>query len=681
MISMLLRSKLVQHSIAYVGSGSGGGGGGSGAVRYPPYVENHHLRYLEALDVAVDGATDFLSANMVVNPTFRDDFLGYADGTGWGLSTGWQLTSLTAVGQAIHQGHPLNQSAGLIGVPYGGGEEYVVTIDLNVFTTAGLGGGSITGAPTVTGAEPFGETTINLTTGVGEAVDVKLGDTINFAGDSTDYFANSDVSIGASTTGNITIFPGLTQALAGSEVVSHTARGVGAIEVLFGGVVVTGLEAVNAIGSYTGTVIPTGAPELIVRPKASYMTKIDITYLGVYRYAASPYDDGAGGVVTSFDANAAFTYVTDSLLDVTQTRFDSLDSLITLMDPEIDWENYLATAINAIDTDVLNTVEFDDTEIDTIVDNFEVRQRTPHLKALSRLSAGFAAAGASHSSQLPVAAAMMEVGYQQVLGDFESSMRIRAAELGFSSELEYRAQKLGFLLESVRVVSSQMNARITAHAHAANLQAEVNRVAILAMTERDAADQGYVIKDATYSMDAFAYFGNLLAAPGGGISPTLGMQSSAGDAKGSALIGTIGSIASGISAGMSTYSAFAGNTGNSGAATGAVQGGGRMGGMSGISTVGVPPQAAAAVSTHGSEGQTELSASIGSKSIGGSGNIQPKYTRGATAATQFGPWGWVAAAAIMSAGTLESAGVSEQVLGVRQTEWLNEKVLGHKTLV
>lgn len=88
--------------------------------------------------------------------------------------------------------------------------------------------GSVTANVTVTGANAVGATEIGVTTDATGAVNLLAGDVISFAGDSNRYVAGADVTIGASTTGTITINgPGLRQATAGSEAVTAEASYTG----------------------------------------------------------------------------------------------------------------------------------------------------------------------------------------------------------------------------------------------------------------------------------------------------------------------------------------------------------------------------------------------------------------------------------------------------------------------
>ncbi len=82
----------------------------------------------------------------------------------------------------------------------------------------------ITGTVTVTALEAVGQTTINMTTAGASGVTALAGDIITFAGDTNKYVIASDVTIGASTTGDVVIAaPGLQLAVAATTAVSGVA--------------------------------------------------------------------------------------------------------------------------------------------------------------------------------------------------------------------------------------------------------------------------------------------------------------------------------------------------------------------------------------------------------------------------------------------------------------------------
>jgi len=88
--------------------------------------------------------------------------------------------------------------------------------------------GSITvaAAVTVTTVEPIGEKVINMTTGIGDAINLLEGDLITISGQTQQYVVTADATIGASTTGNISIEPGLEVATAGGETLTLVATHV-----------------------------------------------------------------------------------------------------------------------------------------------------------------------------------------------------------------------------------------------------------------------------------------------------------------------------------------------------------------------------------------------------------------------------------------------------------------------
>lgn len=80
--------------------------------------------------------------------------------------------------------------------------------------------GSLTGTIAVSGAHAAGATSVVLATDAGEAIDLKQGDIVSFAGDPQGYAVAADLTVGASATGSVQIAPALKVALAGGETVA-----------------------------------------------------------------------------------------------------------------------------------------------------------------------------------------------------------------------------------------------------------------------------------------------------------------------------------------------------------------------------------------------------------------------------------------------------------------------------
>lgn len=82
----------------------------------------------------------------------------------------------------------------------------------------------VAGTVTVTALEAVGQTTINVTTAAASGITALAGDIITFAGSTDKYVIAADVTIGASTTGDIVIqAPGLQSAVPATTAVSGVA--------------------------------------------------------------------------------------------------------------------------------------------------------------------------------------------------------------------------------------------------------------------------------------------------------------------------------------------------------------------------------------------------------------------------------------------------------------------------
>lgn len=81
--------------------------------------------------------------------------------------------------------------------------------------------GSVTGAVKATAATSAGATKIGITTGSSMAVGLKAGDVITFAGDGNKYVTASDLTVGASATGDLIInAPGLREDVAANAAIT-----------------------------------------------------------------------------------------------------------------------------------------------------------------------------------------------------------------------------------------------------------------------------------------------------------------------------------------------------------------------------------------------------------------------------------------------------------------------------
>ena len=80
--------------------------------------------------------------------------------------------------------------------------------------------GTLLGDPTVTGAEALLETTIGLTTDANDQIALLEGDIVVFSNHTQTYAVGADLTVGYSSSGDLTISPGLTTALSGGETIA-----------------------------------------------------------------------------------------------------------------------------------------------------------------------------------------------------------------------------------------------------------------------------------------------------------------------------------------------------------------------------------------------------------------------------------------------------------------------------
>lgn len=80
--------------------------------------------------------------------------------------------------------------------------------------------GSLTGDPTVDGAQSSGDTSVDITTDTDDQTDIKEGDLLTFAGNSQVYAAQSSLNLGNSESGSVDIEPELQNDLSDGDSVS-----------------------------------------------------------------------------------------------------------------------------------------------------------------------------------------------------------------------------------------------------------------------------------------------------------------------------------------------------------------------------------------------------------------------------------------------------------------------------
>lgn len=127
--------------------------------------------------------------------------------------------SLSSFKDYLNTGDPEIKREGRIGRKFG--IDWYVDNQVETHTS-----GTIIGTVTASGATALGATTVLIAAASASSATINQGDIITFAGDAQTYAAQAALTVGASSTGSLLIYPPLAVALAGTEAVTVAATHV-----------------------------------------------------------------------------------------------------------------------------------------------------------------------------------------------------------------------------------------------------------------------------------------------------------------------------------------------------------------------------------------------------------------------------------------------------------------------
>ena len=127
--------------------------------------------------------------------------------------------SLQSFKDYLNTGDPEVKREGRIGRKFG--IDWYVDNQVETHTA-----GTLTGTVTASGATAAGATQVLLAAAGGSGIGLLQGDIITFAGDTQTYAVQANLTVGASSSGTVGIYPPLVTALAGSETVTVMATHV-----------------------------------------------------------------------------------------------------------------------------------------------------------------------------------------------------------------------------------------------------------------------------------------------------------------------------------------------------------------------------------------------------------------------------------------------------------------------
>jgi len=243
-----------------------------------------------------------------------------------------------------------------------------------------------------------------------------------------------------------------------------------------------------------------------------------ITSISISRAGTSAYD---GEVV----------YDPDSDLTDAASGYTTYASLITALDPDADWEDYVDRAAAQYD------VIADDDYIDAAVDAFEDNSVDALNRSINRFVGGMVDANAQAGSAFVMGLAQLEASNLRNTASFRAS-------LGLQKEQTRQA----FINQGVMMIFRGFQQELEFKADSAKLLAENMRQKIIFKTEESKENMAWSVKDALWDLDVLRYAGNTMAAPSGGVTPTPSDQP---------LRGTVQSVAAGTLTGAAAGAGIA----------------------------------------------------------------------------------------------------------------------------
>ena len=243
---------------------------------------------------------------------------------------------------------------------------------------------------------------------------------------------------------------------------------------------------------------------------------------------------------TSYDPTALITSMDGKLTD--------LEGVLSPLDEDTDWYNFAIITKTTIDECIINEASL----TAEIAANDAIVNDKINTDTIPRFQAGMRDINAVVSSAFVLGLSNIEAFAQRDKNKFGADLRLDA----------YR-QRNKMIMQGAEQIINLLTQRLSFNQIVAQMTIEAKRITYVMKSEEDNTNLEIDEKDARWDLEVFSYGGNLMAAPGGGISTT-------GSQKSSKMQSTLGGALSGAAAGAAVG-------GPVGAAVGGVLGG--LGGL------------------------------------------------------------------------------------------------------
>lgn len=263
----------------------------------------------------------------------------------------------------------------------------------------------------------------------------------------------------------------------------------------------------------------------------------------------------------------------------TRNRFDNYADQVEALDEQEDYTALLAKAVEEVDADgVLNSVDIDtivssavtdsgteltaainaavdainDDVIQGVINTHAERAEYQRTRSLRRFNATMADVNAVQSSAFILGQAMIEAEHLREVQQMDADLTQQTyaasldahitlyreqlrAELQASIQEKMTRDKL--MAASMQTMVNMLQGRVSMQQAAAQLRAEIDRIAIVAQREYEASETDLNVGFATWDLEVWQYGANLLSSPNGSASMIPKGKSQAQTALGGALKG------------------------------------------------------------------------------------------------------------------------------------------------
>ena len=265
----------------------------------------------------------------------------------------------------------------------------------------------------------------------------------------------------------------------------------------------------------------------------------------------------------------------------------------TLFDGAYDWANLFDTVKEEIadqtsfpDPDVLDTLStamadaltaaaaaIASAPITTLIAEYEAEAKARFKKEVSQWTAGMADVNAVQTSSFIIGLSLQQREFSKSLDKYAAELKLKVFESVVVPAIQGHMRavvtqqgiKDNYVTIATREVIALLQVKLEHYGNVAQLQAEINKIAIVAKKEENDFNLMMDVNEAKWDFDLFQYAGNFLAAPAGGVLNPHGgelstMQSVLGGAATGASIGAAGGVPGAIiGAGAGALAGWIGN--------------------------------------------------------------------------------------------------------------------------